>query len=471
MLAFAVAASSTAVAQSGGRSASPSLEQDIFASFEKGDYDQALALIERHLEQWPNDAGMIYNGACATCLLKNADECAAMLLRAVKAGFTEFAHMRRDPDLDLIRRHPTYLAIVEAAELVASQSTRSALEQWRNTYGTEQYRYETDSEHRLVFATALDEYSHGQMRDMLQKQADQMIASLFGKPQGYDVLIAVPSPIDADKFFKGDDSIGGMYEHRLRRLVARDIGSSLRHEFFHALHYGHMERLGQAHPLWIQEGLASLYEDYDIAEDGSISFLPNDRQYIVMHRAKAGLLVKWDKLFALSADQFMEAPSELYPQVRSIFEFLAGRKKLETWYATYVETFDDDRTGRRAFEAAFNAPIKDVERSWRQWVINQPKVDLVIDADDAAMGVRTADNASNDGVLITGVLPRSAASRGGLRRQDVIVSVDGRSTTTSAELRRTIAARSVGDVVEVRVRRSGEYFTALLTLQPLSAGM
>jgi hypothetical protein len=402
--------------------------------------------------------------------MKNADECAAMLLRAVKAGFIDFSHMRRDPDLDLIRKHPTYLAIVEAAETVARESTRSALEQWRNKYGTERYQYETDNEHRLVYATALDEYSNAQMREMLQKQADQMIALLFGKPPDYDVLIAIPTPNDADKFFKGDDAIGGMYEHRLRRLVSRDIGSSLRHEFFHVMHYGHMERIGQAHPLWIQEGLASLYEDYDLADNGSITFLANDRQFIVRNRAKAGLLIKWDTLMAMNAEQFMDKAQELYPQVRSIFEFVADQHKLATWYAAYVETFNDDRTGRRAFEIAFGVPVKEIETSWRQWILDQPRVDLVIDANDAALGVRTADNASNDGVLVTGVLPRSAASEGGLRRQDVIVAIDGKPTSTSSELRRIVASHKMGDVVQVRLRRKGEYFTVSLTLRRLASG-
>lgn len=447
-------------------------ERRIVECFRQGEYARALDLINQHLENAPNDYNMIYNGACANCLLGNTDKCAAMLLRSVKAGFREFAFMRSDPDLELVRDHPTYQAILEAADQVASQSTRSALEQWRESYGTENYRYENDDKHRLVFATALDEYSHREMRAMLEAQADQMITTLFGKAQNYDVLIAVPTPRDGDKIFKGDDSVGGMYEHRQRRLVARDIGGSLRHEFFHALHYGHMERLGQSHPLWLQEGLASLYEDYDLdSSSQAIIFLPNDRQFIVKNRAKAGVLIRWSVLFDMSADQFMDKAPELYPQVRSIFEFVADKGKLAAWYEAYVDGFREDSTGQKAFETVFNAPIDEVERDWRQWVISQPKVDLVIDADDAALGVRTGDKGANDGVLVTDVLPRSSASIGGLRRRDIIVSIDGRPTRSASELRRIVASHSVGDVVEVKVRRADEYFTATIKLRSLSAGM
>ncbi|NIM60902.1 MAG: hypothetical protein GTO30_04390, partial [Acidobacteria bacterium] len=52
---------------------------------------------------------------------------------------------------------------------------------------------------------------------------------------------------------------GGIYEHERRRLIARDIGASLRHELTHAYHYADMDRLGQRHPLWVQEGIATLY--------------------------------------------------------------------------------------------------------------------------------------------------------------------------------------------------------------------
>jgi S1-C subfamily serine protease len=136
-----------------------------------------------------------------------------------------------------------------------------------------------------------------------------------------------------------------------------------------------------------------------------------------------------------------------------------------------VDNFREDATGQRAFEIVFTAPIDQVERDWRQWVIGQPKVDLVIDADDAALGIRTAEKGANDGVLVTDVLPRSAASIGGLRRRDIVVSIDGRPTRSTSELRRIVASHKVGDVVDVKVRRGDEYFTATLTLRSLSAGM
>jgi hypothetical protein len=470
ILVLAFAPQPTVAQDAARRDTSKPFERQIYACFDRGEYQKAIDLIEQHLKTAPSDHQMLYNGACAHCLLNKPDDAASWLLRAVKAGFTDFDHMQSDPDLAPIRAHPTYLAIVEAADRVAKRQAKSAVELWREKYGEERYRYETDQERRINYATALDEVSHQSMREMLEREADQLFATLFDEPPRYYILIAVPTPADSHEFFEGNDNIGGMYDHGRRRLVSRDIGGSLRHEFFHAMHYGDMQRRNQAHPLWIQEGLATLYEDYELSKDGAIKFLPNDRQFIVKNRVKSGILTPWKKLFKLSAEEFMSKPAQLYPEVRSIFEFVAEHGKLAAWYKSYVTHFADDRTGVTAFEEVFSQPLADIERSWRKWVSDQPAIDIHVEYGDASIGIRSRENGSNDGVLITDIVPGSAASRGTLRRGDVITSIDGTPTPSLADLRKLIAARKVGDKVEVRARRKGEYFTVTLTLQPLHGG-
>lgn len=466
-------ASNPSAAPGGPRGASepgPSLERRILACFDRGDYAAAAALIEEHLKTSPSDPEMLYNLACARCRLKDNDAAAAALLRAFKAGFRDIQHMRSDPDLRPLRDDPVYRRILEEADRRAAEMSRDAVTRWRDAHPGDDYRYETDDEHHLQFATALDDDSREAMKRMLLQEADQIIKTLVDLPPSYFVLIAIPTPGDADKYFKGNDAIGGIYEHGPRQLVSRDIGGSLRHEFFHLMHYGHMERLGQPHPLWIQEGLACLYEDYEVSADGGFRFTPNDRQLVAKARAKSGMLVKWKALFAMSAADFMDKAQQMYPQARSIFEFVADKGLLPAWYKAYVAHFEEDRTGTKAFEIAFGKPVDEVERDWRKWLIEQPAIDLQINDGDAALGVRSRENLSNDGVLVTDVIPNSAAFRGRIRKGDVIVSIDGRSTRSLLDLRRIIAARKVGDEVEVKARRAGEYYTVKVTLRPVVAG-
>ena len=78
--------------------------------------------------------------------------------------------------------------------------------------------------------------------------------------------------------------------------------------------------------------------------------------------------MSWDELFHLSADNFMARAGHLYPQARSIFEFLADRGKLSCWYRALIETCGEDPTGGKAFEVCFEESLATVERQWQQWV-------------------------------------------------------------------------------------------------------
>lgn len=470
LVVIVVGFASPASGQSNRTSYSAQLRQKIYAALDARDYDEAIVLLDRYLDEVPNDPFMLYNAACAYCRLEDYEQAVIYLDKAMRAGFQELDHMRSDPDLAALRRHPEYKKIFEALNRKDSNKVRSALAQWRNLYPSDEYRYETDKQRRIQYATALDDVAHLEMRQMLEAEADQLIESLFEAPPSYFVLIAVPRPEDARTYFKGNNSIGGIYQHSKRILVARNIGNSLRHEFFHAMHYGHMERLDQLHRLWIQEGLAALYEAYEISDDGSITFLPNQRHNITKSRARAGRLMRWSNLFELNQDRFMKRATSLYPQVRSIFRYVADQGKLVSWYKTYTETFREDPTGRMAFEVVFGKELREIERDWRRWVASQPKLDLVIRNGDASLGIRSGQNLTNDGVVITETLPYSAAKKAGLKKGDVIVSVDGKATRSLRELQAVISSRKVGDLVEVRIRRNEGYLNISVRLQPMRGG-
>jgi hypothetical protein len=446
----------------------PPSREAIFSAFADGNHARAAALIDDWVELRPNDASMLYNLACARAQLRELDAATSALYRAVQAGYDDFDHMRTDPDLAPIRGESMYKAIDEAARRVAGDAASASLDRWRDTFGEEAYRFEVDDERRLVFATALDETSHREMREMLEREADQLTETLFGEAPPYYVLVAIPTPEDAQELLDGDLRIGGKYDHGRRQLIARDIGGSLRHEFVHALHYAHMERLGlrKGHPIWIQEGLASLYEHFELSEDGTIRFLPNERTNIANRNAKVGSLPRWSDLFALDGERFMTKAGKLYPIVRSIFEFIAEQRLLAQWYRTYVENYEDDPTGAIALELVFGEPVDTIERQWRDWLKSRPMVDQVIGIGDAWLGVEGRRHGTNDGILVERVVAASPARRAGLRRGDVIVSIDERQTRSVTELQRLIGARQAGDVVKVRYRRDGAYASVEIQLRP-----
>lgn len=442
------------------------LEANIVRAFSAARYERALEQIDAYLEVWPNSPLMLYNQACGYALTGRRDAAGQSLLQAIDLGFRDFGHLKRDPDLATMHDHPTFIAIMAAEGQIDRTKSDRQLKKWKGRFGEEGYIYESDAERRLHFATGVDATAHKQMKDMIQTQADQMSKTLFGSAPDYWCLIAVPKEADAKKFFEQENT-AGIYIHASRRLVSRDIGASMRHEFGHLMHYGHMERLGgQKHPIWIQEGLASLYEDYSIDDDGSFTFRPNRRQNIISKQVDRNVALSFERFFALDPRSFMAGNARYYPQARSIFEFLAALGVLEEWYETYTKHFDLDLTGKRAFEKTFGLPLKSIERRWRTWVIDRGEVDDSIDYGDASIGIAGVE--AGDGVRIV-EFKSLAARRAGLEIGDVIVAVDDKAVRTRTELVLTIAKRNVGDLVKLRVRRGTAYRTISITLQPLRA--
>lgn len=74
--------------------------------------------------------------------------------------------------------------------------------------------------------------------------------------------------------------------------------------------------------------------------------------------------------------------------------------------------------------------------------------------------------AAKTGVMITSVEAGSAAEKGGLKQQDIIMEMDGTKISTAAELRKYLYTdKKIGDKVKVKVYRGKEEKTATITLQ------
>jgi hypothetical protein len=68
------------------------------------------------VELWPRDFLSHYNLACAESLLGHSDRATASLKRSVECGYNDLPHLLSDPDLDAIRSHPGYLAVVSGLQ-------------------------------------------------------------------------------------------------------------------------------------------------------------------------------------------------------------------------------------------------------------------------------------------------------------------------------------------------------------------
>lgn len=468
-LAFAaLLSSSTALAAPHGeeQTASASPAPQIRDAFERGDYRTALNIIETQLTAKPDDTQLLYRAGCAAACLGHDDESAAYLARAVNAGFMDYALMRVDPDLESIREHPVYVAIIEEADRILAEWRADPVHAWQARFGTDEYRFEQDAERRLWYATALDESSHASMTAMIKREADYLGRTFFGGPPDYDVLVAAPTAEHASLLFHGKDRYGGVYEHGSRRLIARDIGSSLRHEFFHLMHFGHMQRMGKLQPIWIQEGWASLYEDCVFPEEGGVIIEPSHRADVVYHVAQQDKLLPWSQLLTMNQERFMADAGRTYAQSRSIFQYMEEKTLLDDWYRQYVISFDRDPTGARAIEEVFGTPIDRVERAWLEWVHRNRPAPLRVELGESGLGLKLEMRGSNDGVLVTEVTRGSEPQRSGICAGDVIVAVNDRTTRSFLELRSIVGRERPGTWVDVLVRRGDDYQNMPVKLSP-----
>ena len=449
------------------------LERNMVRAFAAGRYERALEIIDDYLGRWPETPHMHYNRACAFANLGRPDAAGAALLAAVEHGFRDFETMKHDPDLASMRDHEVFTAILEARERVDRTGMDRRLDSWKRKLGDE-YVYETDEQRRLQIATGLGRRAHAEMKEMISRLADEQSRTLFPEVPLDWCLVIVPSSEDTPAVFKEQLGVDdpnrtpGVYQHGKRMLVSRDIGSSMRHEFTHRMHWADMDRRRQRHAMWVQEGLAGLYEDYRFRPDGSIEFIPNIRHNIARRQVTANMDLSFEKLFRLESDAFLAGNARYYPQVRSLFEFLADVGMLETWYRTYCDTWEIDPTGGKAWEKVFGRPLDDVNERWRRWVLGRGQIDDRVDHGDGSIGI-TGEEAG-DGVRVVSVVG-TQARRGGLRVGDVILKVDGEAVRSRAELMMAIAAREVGDVVRLEIRRGRGVKIVIVRLEPLKAAI
>jgi len=70
-----------------------------------------------------------YNAACAASLGRDRENAISYLEKAIRFGYTNFAHIRNDSDMDFIRKHPDFNRIISSYEPL-NKAERSLAGKW-----------------------------------------------------------------------------------------------------------------------------------------------------------------------------------------------------------------------------------------------------------------------------------------------------------------------------------------------------
>ena len=466
------------------------LQSQAFEAIGNAEYPKAERLLREQLKLDEGNFVIYYNLACVRDLQDDGPGAAKFLVDAVEHGFVDLHQLRRDPQLQHAREQPEIKALIgnwpKVLERQVDANVRATREFFKDK--PKPYLENRDDKLRLVYLSAMDVQSTDQARADIARLYQWAIASVFPELADDDkskrdawTVVVLPTSRDFLRWATMNfgaaavnptlgAGIGGAYMNDYKRLVAQDLGATLRHEYFHVLHWRDMIRHGQIQAIWVQEGLCSLVEDYEIgAGPADLKPVPSWRTNISKRLAQDNHLMSIKQLTSIPQDKFTgDRPLSNYAQARTLFLYLYQKGKLKDWYAAYISTFRSDSTGVKAFEQVFEKPIADIDKDYKAWARALPTVAEQIKPGEASLGVEV-DPGTGDGPTIAEFYsdkhgPPNQARLAGLKVGDVITAIDGKPTRDLNELVRLLGERKVGDQVEVSYRRGQTHNSAKVTL-------
>jgi hypothetical protein len=125
-------------------------------------------------------------------------------------------------------------------------------------------------------------------------------------------------------------------------------------------------------PIWLDEGIASLFEAPVMPRPGEIHGTKNWR----LPRLRAALgsnkerdLARLDVLFGMSDERFRDADESLhYAMARYACQWLDERGKLWAFYRAWRDDAAHDPTGEKAFATIVGETPRAADEAWATWV-------------------------------------------------------------------------------------------------------
>ncbi len=233
------------------------------------------------------------------------------------------------------------------------------------------------------------------------------------------------------------------------------------HEFTHALNAGDLDSVGQEHPIWIVEGLASLFEARQFEGE---KLVPRDnyRLWFLQQAYRTKRLIPLEKLFGWKQPQFVSNANLGYGESSSVMLYLYETGLLKKFYDTYKINFEKDPTGKLTIEQVSNKKLTDFEQDWQAWMMKRTPPATNTGPEGAFIGVQFAQE--NDGLKIEQVVIKSPAEYAGVKAGDIVVGLNDLDIRDQQSLMPILKEFKPGEHVTFKLRRGEEYLSVPLTL-------
>jgi C-terminal processing protease CtpA/Prc/RNase P/RNase MRP subunit p29 len=436
------------------------LHSKATALWEKKEYAKAIEEYAKILAADPDDSVALYNTACGYALTNVRDKALDFLRKSLEAGFVNFTHIEVDTDLDSLRQEPAYKELFAKREEYTRKAAATAVARITKELGkkgidAKQYREHYDRQNNFVYLHTRTDEEFSAIRKGLEEFADYQWKNLFQNRPGQPLYIVLLNSKDTPKYFP--QSVGGMFSAGSNALVCGDSpafklvrASVTVHEFTHALHFADMAARRQQHPIWLVEGLATLFESAD-HEDGKVAPRHNHRLTVVQEALRRERTMPWTALTRLNHMQFMINAQLAYAQARYMLFYMQEKGLLKKFYDEYTKGagYQSDRTAADAYEVVFGKPLPEVENDWKKWVAEQKVPPLPF------LGIATKASGPEE-VKIETVAPKSPAEAAGIKIGDVLLGLDGQPVRSQDDVLGIISSHKAGEEIEVQLSRGGE---------------
>jgi hypothetical protein len=153
--------------------------------------------------------------------------------------------------------------------------------------------------------------------------------------------------------------------HRALVMNIATGGGTLVHEMVHAFMHSNVPDC----PDWINEGLASLYEQC-AERDGHIIGLVNWRLPVIQQAITAGTAPSWTQLTGLPDGEFYHGNGGAnYAAARYTMLWLQENNLLTRFWKGWLANRAEDANGLKAMKTLFpDEELATVEQRWRNWV-------------------------------------------------------------------------------------------------------
>jgi len=324
------------------------------------------------------------------------------------------------------------------------------------------YSARYDNNRHILYISALDNTHLNQTVVLLSAFTQAYRRTLPSSRSEGNITVVLPTAEDYKKLELPFPDCAGFYNYAGRRLVSIDRGRTLLHEFTHALHHADMIAARQVHPIWLAEGLATLFEASKITPSGLVPQL-DIRLPTIQKAIRDKKAFSLHELLSMGRKPFMKDASVAYPQARYVMYYLYERGRLDDFYRRYKHTFVHDPHGIAAFEAATGNKLAIIERAWSKWVLAQkmPSSERRVRQGRLGLEIKRA----NRGAKVVGLQPGGAAKTAGrLKVGDVIQQFNGKAIRNEADLVAAIRAAGAMRTVKVQLVRNSRPMTVM---QPL----